>query len=78
MTSQEVIDMLKLNGWVLNRIKGSHHIFTHSEKGGHVTVPHPRKDMALPTLKSIERQSGLHLRHQLVGVDGLQALPSFL
>ena len=47
MTSQEVIDTLKADGWVLNRVKGSHHIFTHPTKGGHVTVPHPRKDMAL-------------------------------
>lgn len=62
MTSQEVIDTLKANGWVLNRVKGSHHIFTHPNKGGLVTVPHPRKDMALPTIKSIERQSGIALR----------------
>lgn len=62
MTSQEVIDTLKANGWILNRIKGSHYIFTHPRKGGHVTVPHPRKDMALPTLKSIERQSGIVIR----------------
>ena len=62
MTSQEVIDTLKADGWVLNRVKGSHHIFTHPTKGGHVTVPHPRKDMALPTLRSIERQCGLVIR----------------
>lgn len=62
MTSQEVIDTLKADGWVLNRVKGSHHIFTHPTKGGHVTVPYPRKDMALPTLRSIERQCGLAIR----------------
>jgi len=59
MTSQEVIDTLKADGWVLNRVKGS---LTHPTKGGHVTVPHPRKDMALPTLRSIERQCGLVIR----------------
>ena len=37
MTSQEVIDALKENGWVLDRIKGSHHIFKSPTKGGHVT-----------------------------------------
>lgn len=29
MTSQEVINILKKNGWVLVRITGSHHIFKH-------------------------------------------------
>ncbi len=62
MTSQEVIDALKADGWVLDRVKGSHHIFTHPTKKGHVTVPHPRKDMAIATLKSIERQSGVSLK----------------
>ena len=62
MTSQEVINILKKNGWVLVRITGSHHIFKHPTKPGHVTVPHPRKDLTMETLKSIERQSGLSLR----------------
>ena len=61
MTSQEVIDALKENGWALDRIKGSHHIFKSPTKGGHVTVPHPRKDLAIATLKSIERQSRIKL-----------------
>jgi predicted RNA binding protein YcfA (HicA-like mRNA interferase family) len=55
MTSQEVINILKKNGWVLVRITGSHHIFKHPTKPGHVTVPHPRKDLTMKTLKSIER-----------------------
>ena len=62
MTSQEVINILKKNGWVLVRITGSHHIFKHPTKPGHVTVPHPRKDLTMKPLKSIERQSGLSLR----------------
>ncbi|WP_302515061.1 type II toxin-antitoxin system HicA family toxin [uncultured Sutterella sp.] len=62
MTSQEVINILKKNGWVLVRITGSHHIFKHPTKPGYVTVPHPRKDLTMKTLKSIERQSGLSLR----------------
>ncbi len=61
-TSQEVIDTLKSDGWILDRIKGSHHIFKNPRKPGHVTVPHPRKDLMLRTLKSIERQSGLKFK----------------
>lgn len=62
MTSLEVINCLKKNGWELHRTRGSHHIFRHPSKGGHVTVPHPRKDLSFRTLKSIELQSGLKLR----------------
>lgn len=31
-------------------------------KPGIVTVPHPKKDITIGTLKSIERQAGLKLR----------------
>lgn len=60
-SSKEVINTLVANGWVEDRTRGSHHIFTHPTKSGHVTVPHPRKDMRISTLKSIERQSGLSI-----------------
>lgn len=42
--------------------KGSHVQLKHPTKPGRVTVPHPRKDMAIGTLKSIERQAGIKLR----------------
>lgn len=61
-TSQEVIDALKADGWTLDRVRGSHHIFKNPRKPGHVTVPHPRKDMMRATLRSIERQSGLKFK----------------
>lgn len=62
MTSQEVIDILRKNGWVLDRVRGSHHIFINPNGSRHATVPHPRKDLVLSTVKSIERQTGLKLR----------------
>lgn len=62
MRSQEVIDLLKKDGWLLDRVRGSHHIFKHPLKKGHVTVPHPRKEMVVATLRSIEKQCGLKLR----------------
>ena len=51
--------MLKADGWVLDRVTGSHHHFKHPEKKGIVTVPHPRKDLPPKTLRSIAGQSGL-------------------
>ncbi len=58
MKSVDVIRKLEADGWKLDRIKGSHHQFVHPEKAGVVTLPHPRKDVPLPTLKSIYRQAG--------------------
>jgi predicted RNA binding protein YcfA (HicA-like mRNA interferase family) len=43
MTSKEVIKKLTDDGWVLRGIKGSHHIYTHQYKSGHISVPHPKK-----------------------------------
>jgi predicted RNA binding protein YcfA (HicA-like mRNA interferase family) len=42
--------------------KGSHVQFSYPTKKGRVTVPHPKRDVPIGTLKSIERQSGLKLR----------------
>jgi predicted RNA binding protein YcfA (HicA-like mRNA interferase family) len=44
------------------RQEGSHIQFRHKSKAGTVTVPHPKSDMAIGTLKSIEKQSGVKLR----------------
>jgi predicted RNA binding protein YcfA (HicA-like mRNA interferase family) len=41
--------------------KGSHAQFEHPTKKGRVTVPDPRRDIPIGTLRSIERQSGMKL-----------------
>jgi predicted RNA binding protein YcfA (HicA-like mRNA interferase family) len=61
VSSAQVIAALKAAGWQLARAKGSHHHFKHATKPGIVTVPHPKKDLPIGTLKSIERQSGVRL-----------------
>ncbi len=58
-TSREVIRMLKADGWYEVGVVGSHHQFKHPTKKGRTTVKHPVKSIPVPTLKSIERQSGL-------------------
>jgi predicted RNA binding protein YcfA (HicA-like mRNA interferase family) len=59
--SADVIKLLEADGWQLKRVKGSHHHFKHPSKPGLVTVPHPRKDIPLGTLRSIEKQAGVSL-----------------
>ena len=62
MKSREVIKKIKKEGWFEVRVTGSHHHFRHNEKRGTVTVPHPKKEMPIGTIRSIEKQSGVKLR----------------
>jgi len=59
MNSREVITKLERDGWLLIRIRGSHHQFKHPTKKGLVTVKHPQKDIPIKTLKSIHKQAEL-------------------
>jgi len=59
MGSREVIAMLKADGWKLDHVKGSHHVFVHDSKPGIVVVPHSKKDLPTGTLRSILRTAGL-------------------
>jgi len=58
MKSGEIIKRLKDDGWELVHVKGSHHQFKHPVKPGKVTVPHPKKDLPMPTVRSIMKQAG--------------------
>lgn len=59
MNSRIVIKILEADGWYFVSAKGSHHHFKHPVKSGRVTVPHPKKDLPQPTVKSIFKQAGL-------------------
>ena len=59
MSSQEMIKLIKSDGWVRVATKGSHQPFTHRFKPGRVTVPHPKKSLPVGTERSIRRQAGL-------------------
>ena len=59
MRSREVIEVIKADGWYEVAVKGSHHQFKHPTKPGRVTVPHPKSEIAVGTLKNILKQAGL-------------------
>ena len=59
MKSADIIKQLKADGWFLVHVVGSHHQFKHPTKPGKVTVPHPKKDLPLQTVRSILKQAGL-------------------
>lgn len=58
LDSWDVMTRLKAEGWVEVAQKGSHKQFKHPSKPGRVTLPHPRRDVPLGTLRSIWRQAG--------------------
>lgn len=61
MKVREVVRMLRRDGWVLVRIRGSHHQYKHPVKKGLVTIPgRPGDELAFGTLRSILKQAGLY------------------
>ncbi|WP_199061709.1 type II toxin-antitoxin system HicA family toxin [Serratia sp. ASV30] len=58
MKSSELIKRLESHGWVLQRIKGSHHQFPPNSPLV-ITVPHPNKEVKLGTLRQIMKDAGL-------------------
>jgi predicted RNA binding protein YcfA (HicA-like mRNA interferase family) len=58
MKVNEILIMLKNDGWYLVATRGSHRQFKHPSKSGRVTVPgKPGDDLAPVTLKSIFKQA---------------------
>jgi predicted RNA binding protein YcfA (HicA-like mRNA interferase family) len=59
MKSVDLILELKAAGWVLDRVRGSHHVFKHPDRPGRVVVPHPKRDLGVGFVASIRKQAGL-------------------
>ena len=59
LTSRQIITILESKGFLLDRIKGSHHIFYNTALNKRVVVPFHRKDLPLGTMMEILRQAGI-------------------
>ena len=59
LTPQRIIKILEKKGFVLDRIKGSHHIYYHPETKRRVVVPLHKKDLPKGTLFDILKQAGM-------------------
>jgi predicted RNA binding protein YcfA (HicA-like mRNA interferase family) len=62
MNSREIIRRLEAAGWYHVKTTGDHWQFKNNQIPGRVTVPHPKRDLPIGTLHSIEKQSGIKLR----------------
>jgi len=59
MNSRDVVRVLKEAAWYEDRVVGSHHIFKHPKVPGHISVPHPKKDLGTGLVRKILKQAGL-------------------
>ena len=59
MNSADIVRLLERAGWVLRGVRGSHHIYTHPDKPGHISVPHPKKDLGTGLAHKLLKQAGL-------------------
>lgn len=56
--SRDIIRRLEREGFVLVSVSGSHHKFRHPQTRRTVIVIHPKKDLAVGTVRSMYRQAG--------------------
>lgn len=59
LTPQKIIKVLEKKGFVLDRIKGSHHIYYHPETKKRAVVPLHKRDLPKGTLLEILKQAGI-------------------
>jgi predicted RNA binding protein YcfA (HicA-like mRNA interferase family) len=59
--SREIIKRLEADGWRLNRVRGSHHIFRKAGIDERIVVPHPRKDLGNGLVRKIYKDAGWRL-----------------
>lgn len=60
MKSSELIRILKKDGWIIIRQKGSHMIMVHPEKTNQLTVPnHGSQEVGTGLAKKILKDAGL-------------------
>jgi predicted RNA binding protein YcfA (HicA-like mRNA interferase family) len=62
MDSRDIIRAIEKAGRVQVATKGDHRQFKHPVRAGRVTVPHPKRDLPIGTVRSIEKVSGVKLR----------------
>jgi predicted RNA binding protein YcfA (HicA-like mRNA interferase family) len=59
MNGKDLSAILKENGWTLDRVKGSHHIFI---KPGKRSIPVPSKDLPKGLIRAILKQAEIPRR----------------
>ncbi len=56
---EKIITFIEKKGFVLDRIKGSHHIYIHPDTRQRIVIPVHKKDLPKGTLMEILKQAGI-------------------
>lgn len=56
--SRKLLQMLKRDGWVVDRVKGDHRTLKHPDRAELITITHPRKGLPVGQARSIYRIAG--------------------
>jgi len=59
--SRDIKRRLEQEGWILDRVTGSHHVFKHPVRQQIVVLPHPKKDLGRGLVRNIYKQAGWKL-----------------
>lgn len=59
--SRDIVRRLQKEGWTLERVTGSHHVFKNTVSGETIVVPHPRKDLGKGLVRAIYKGAGWKL-----------------
>lgn len=59
MDSATLIKKLKAEGWALRNVTGSHHIYVHPGRPGHLSVPHPKEDLGASLARKLLKAAGI-------------------
>ena len=59
-TPAEIIRLLQKNGFIIDRIRGSHYILINEKTNSRVVVPFHKNDLPKGTVHEIIKQSGLN------------------
>jgi predicted RNA binding protein YcfA (HicA-like mRNA interferase family) len=52
------MQMLRKDGWVLDRVSSDHHTLKHPARPELITITHPRKDIPTGLVRAIHRIAG--------------------
>lgn len=59
LTPQKVMKIIQKRGFILDRVKGSHHIFFHPETKRRGIIPFHKRELPIGTLIEILKEAGI-------------------
>lgn len=57
-SSRDIKQRLEKEGWILLRVRGSHHVFRRKVTKEVIVLPHPKKDLGFGLVRGIYKQAG--------------------